>query len=456
MENVGSLWNELAMSVPSSPLRLALLLAIVGLATASGPLVTTDGVMQYRVAVSLAHGEGFAVQDPEAFRRTDYGGRTGLDGRYYAQFSPGLSLLYLPTVLAERVLGTPPAFLAALANLPVWMLLALLYESTLLRLGASPGPARTATWILALASPLLVYAKEDFSEPLAGLGILLMAEALLRDAPRPSDLLRAGAGLLLASLARTECATGGLALASLALAPGLSVRRRAGALLAASLPSALLLFYNLHRFGTPFDFGIPQTGTNAFHLSPGAIATAAYGLFLSPNKGLLFYFPAILLLLASPRARLSRAAALRITLLVVPLLAVHLSWHSWMGGWSWGPRRLVPLLPLACLPLPWAIERIERTHQAGRPSARVAAATIVSLSLFVQSLGVLVDFGHALTYAAPWRSESSPVVPKRAEILTWLDPRYSPMIDHLRLAMREEPDLLLRYLFRPCAADPHG
>jgi hypothetical protein len=78
---------------------------------------------------------------------------------------------------------------------------------------------------------------------------------------------------------------------------------------------------------------------------------------------------------------------------VLAVLALYSPWHGWDGGWTWGPRFFVPLVPLfVLLAAPWLL------GEAGgwrRWIAWVAAA----LSAVLGWIGTLVPFTeyhHAL------------------------------------------------------------
>src|SRR5207237_10927312 len=76
------------------------------------------------------------------------------------------------------------------------------------------------------------------------------------------------------------------------------------------------------------------------------------GLLLSPGASIVMYVPLVLAVAASFPAFLRRwrAEALLITALLVLRLLVYAQWSFWDGR-EWGPRFLVPVLPLLVLML---------------------------------------------------------------------------------------------------------
>jgi hypothetical protein len=81
--------------------------------------------------------------------------------------------------------------------------------------------------------------------------------------------------------------------------------------------------------------------------------------------------------------RRDRTVAGFLIVLVLAYLALYGSLSNWMGGRSYGPRYLVPLLPALVLPLVF--------WMPGR-RARRAALAIAIVSVAVQLPGVLVDY----------------------------------------------------------------
>jgi hypothetical protein len=101
------------------------------------------------------------------------------------------------------------------------------------------------------------------------------------------------------------------------------------------------------RFGSAWDF---------LDLSGWSVEIAArrfYGQLLSPGKGLLFYMPVVLLTIPGLVLmwRRYRAVALAIALPMLATALAYSSYGSWFGGQSWGPRFLVPAMPLLILAL---------------------------------------------------------------------------------------------------------
>ena len=142
--------------------------------------------------------------------------------------------------------------------------------------------------------------------------------------------------------------------------------------------------YNFARFGSVLATGYNTAEGTGLDFGTNPLV-GLYGLLLSPGRGaFLFAPPLIAAFWAANRFRDRQPRfAVALTLLILPWLIVHACWRDWNAGWGWGPRYLLPLLPLALLPLAecWADRR-----------ARIAALSLTVLGVLVQVPGVGVDF----------------------------------------------------------------
>lgn len=247
-------------------------------------------------------------------------------------------------------------------------------------LGADARTQGAAVLLAGLGSPLGAYAATDFSEPLQAATLALTYVLALAAAASGGGGRRAaaaaGAAASLAVLAKTSL----LAVAPLALLPLLAgpARDRLLRLVLAALGAApgLVLWAALevHRFGA---LAASYGGEGFSH----PLLDGLWRLLVSPNKGLLLFFPAALLAFAAiARApggapghdRAGRLAALGALSPSVLLLALSAAWWCWHGVGGWGPRFLVPALPLLA---PWAALAIARL--APRARIGVVAASVL-------------------------------------------------------------------------------
>lgn len=280
-----------------------------------------------------------------------------------SRYGLGTSLAQLPAASlapsVERRLGpgtSQPLFLLApfLA-----VLLAAGAAGRVARLaGATPQGVGLAVLLAGLGSPLGAYATSDFSEALQAAalgGALALALASAREeAPRAAARLAAAAGAAagFAVLLKSGLAAAAPFLLLPLLASGpLRGRRLLSGALGAAAPLATWLAFELVRFGTPFGgYG----GEGFTH----PVAEGLWRLLVGPNRGLLLFFPAAVLAAAGlfralgksgdPPVRLAAAGSL---VAAGVLLVTSAAWWAWHGVGGWGPRLLVPTIPLLA---PWA------------------------------------------------------------------------------------------------------
>jgi hypothetical protein len=184
---------------------------------------------------------------------------------------------------------------------------------------------------------------------------------------------------------------------------------------------AILLWHNALRFDDPLRFGY---GGEGFTTPPWE---GILGLLFSPGKSVFLYAPPLLLSsVLWPRFRRSYPAlGLFLALAWGAALAFYGTWWAWHGGWTWGPRLLVPLIPLSCLPLGMVPER---------RSWRVVAGALVVLGVGVQLLGVLTD-------VTPHYREVVGADESRVRLVNFA-PRYAPLVGAARRLLRGQTEPL--------------
>jgi len=96
----------------------------------------------------------------------------------------------------------------------------------------------------------------------------------------------------------------------------------------------------------------------------------------------------ILSVLAFPRfVRRQPALGVFVALGMCVLTIFYARWHMWEGGWCWGPRFLLPIVPILLLPLTEFLESPPH-HRAGR----IAIITLIAVSFLVALSGVIVNY----------------------------------------------------------------
>lgn len=386
------------------------------LATGSGFIHPSDGVVMFNVTESLSHGH-LDIEELSAW--PGFGGTPVKDEqtgqtRFYSKYGVALSLLGVPL----DWLGTIAAPVATAAD---WQLLTeaaaphrLYYEVDrrsfprslraffvsgtnafvvagtlallfllLVESGFDPRIALLSAVLIGVATPLWQAARDQFSEPLGALGVVGCLLWAKRSAWR-----RAGAFLGLAILAKPAHLVLAAPAVLLVLLSSPDLRR--------ALPSlarfgcgmlavcAVGLAYNAARFGNPLETGYGSE----VHRWESPFLDGFLGLLVSPGRGFLLYVPLWLLLLPTAAElwrRCRRELAFGLTVFAV-LLLTYAKWHMWEGGWCWGPRYLLPAVPLLGYPLAAALERASAWR-----GLRVFTGCVVAVALLVSWSGTRVD-----------------------------------------------------------------
>jgi SAM-dependent methyltransferase len=337
-----------------------------------GAITGYDGRTMYGVTESIIERGSIAV-DPEL---NTLPGRGGLE---YSRYGLGLSLLAAVPYLAVRPIAAltedpAPILEAAAAATMAFVTGALAVAVYLLgrRLGARVRPATLVAVGAVAGTFALPYGKEFFSEPLAALALVVMVERLL--ARRPTW---AGLALGMAILTRPQ----NLIFVPVAAAVTWrtqgprAVLRLCGGL----LPGVTLTFaYNWLRFGNPLEMGYEDVGMTTPFLDGAA------GLLVDPLKSVVLFAPIVLLLpVALLRLwRRDRPATILIVAYVAITFGLTATWFAWHGGWSWGPRLLLPAVLLALAVIGSWMTTVRRTRLV---ALLFAAGFVISLPALIVS-----------------------------------------------------------------------
>jgi hypothetical protein len=219
-------------------------------------------------------------------------------------------------------------------------------------LGRRLGAARAAAGLVAagtvLGTYLLPYGRDFFTEPLVALGVVVMVERALAGRE-----LQAGAALAFAVLARPQSAAFAPLLFGYLLLRGAGVAAVLRTLPPLALAGLATVAYNLYRFHDALEFGYRPPHDPGF-TTP--LLDGAGGLLFSPEKSIVLFAPAIVLLPLALLAlwRRDRAITTLLLALFAATFVLAATWWSWAGGWSWGPRLLIPGVALVLVALgPW-------------------------------------------------------------------------------------------------------
>lgn len=346
------------------------------------------------------------------------------DGRRYATTPLGAALALVPAAAVGRAVAAldPGGRIVAAASSGtaalLGALLCALFFAALLDDGLSPRGALFFTLTLALATPIVWYARVADGTILATVLLFAAVRAARRFVAADDRGAALALGLSLGALVLTAPT---LLLAALVIVAWCGVHRHAH--LRATVAA---------RVATPLALAI--AAVVAHHALVGAPPPAAGdvwqgldGLVLSTGKSLFAYAPIALLAVAAViwmwRAR--RADAQLTIAVAAALLLAAARLADWHGDPTWGPRRLVPLLPLAveAVALAWAARQ--------RAARRSLVALAVAAGLVVQVGGVAIAPTTWLDVMTEIRVKSGApawfaLEPDEVRFI----PQYSPIVGH--------------------------
>jgi hypothetical protein len=314
------------------------------------------------------------------------------DGRWISRFPPGSAWSAMP-LFAPLALFTDHASRASVMR-RMGKLAAALYVAGavvlfyFLCLELAPSAALLATVCFAFGTNLWsVAAQALWMHGPALFWVMLALFLVLRRDKAPGPWRSIAIGLALAMAIVTRPTTGLFALATIAAFACRGGWRAAGLTVAGMAPPLVALaVYNLEFFGRISAGG--YTGAESLWTTPLWLGLA--GLLIAPSRGLLVYSLPLVLApwgLAGIRSTGSHRPAIlwlwsgaaAVTILV------YAKFVWWWGGWSFGPRYLIEILPVLCLLFALAYTRMRMRIWKN------AAIALVVLACVVHALGV---FGH--------------------------------------------------------------
>jgi hypothetical protein len=392
------------------PWLLGLVVFIAGLLVTPGYFHSVDEVAMFVAAHNLIE-EGEAHTNQMAFslwaiRPGEEVVKLNQAGDVYTKKSPLVVIMMVPLLLLGKLLPfAGHVRLVLLLGAVFTTATAVLLYHLARELGYGRRTATAGLFLFAFGTMALPYARTAWGEPVIAFGLLLAGWAAVRsvrDRERPAGAapsvsLRlafwSGVGLALAIGSNpVYVLLAPLFALFVCYRPVAAWPQRGRRLLAFTLPLAMvavgMLLYNAVRFGSGLETG--------YHFAPGqeGFSTPLWwgilGLTISPARGFLWYNPPVLLaLLAWPRFhRAQRPFSLLALLVVMAHLLIFGAWWQWWGGYAWGPRFLLPIVPyliLVALPLIDAAVR-------GRRLWLAALLLLGALGLLVQVGGTAVDF----------------------------------------------------------------
>lgn len=403
-ECMESLSNPVKQIVNLRPRFINIFLAVLTIYFFVEPVefLTTDGAVRELVADNLLHHGEFALLQVEEGAHYNNLWTIGPDGRPYAYFGIGQTLLMLPLLalldLAELAgiashltnAGTlPMAFLMASSGA---LICALIFKICR-QLGYRAESALKVAMLAAFASILWVLSRQNYDmvqEALGVVGALYFLIAAHNDnLRRNSKLILAGLCYGLTLTVRVGAVAAIPAFAWMLLAPverG-DMRERLKDTIWFALGTIALAWivpaYNVLRFGNLFTFGyrghLPYTG--------GSLIEGIPRWLISPWQGMFVYMPILLFLpMVWQRFAKKHSHVLRV---IVVLFVSYLIFHAQfigLGIYGWGPYYLLSSI----LPLFISLAEFFEDRISFPGWQRAVASVLVVLSIGVQLTSISV------------------------------------------------------------------
>ncbi len=304
---------------------------------------------------------------------------------YYSDKPPGYSVLAVPVYwLAKTLLRLPahplhrrgPEFTHWPSDYWITLgtsglltsLTGALLASMARRLGCGPRRSVLVGLSYGLSTPAWVYGTLAYGHPATAFGLLWAFDLVNQASGTRRPAITCGLAGFSASWASiVELSVGPVAaliggyLLVLVIGRRLPSRTILTFGAAAALPALVLVGYNLLAFGSPLDMGYFHEDLADFRgvhsrANPLGLRGIDWGraaaLLWGEHRGLLFYAPILAL---APFgwivlfARRFWGVAIVSLLAVLAVLMVNLSYPEWTGGFSTGPRLLLPAIPFAML-----------------------------------------------------------------------------------------------------------
>jgi 4-amino-4-deoxy-L-arabinose transferase-like glycosyltransferase len=378
--------------------RSLLLVAVIYcLSFNSVPIGDTDDQLMLTSAFSFTEMGKFLA--PSRFATKDFHGFlfgvASASGEVYSKYPPGYSIILLifllPAGLAARLFGSVGAeIVLSFPSIIALLGTAALIWRTSLRLGYGPATAKLLALAFALGSYAWGYAGTNYNEPYQALCAVAAFYCLLAalQEPRYWPVYTAAGGFALGYglLLRPYFAILAPVLVLGALAGWRKVcpwweafRRAACYAVPALLASLYLLATNLVLLGNTTNFGYK----NEYFHTP--IITGLSGLLVYPRKGLIWFFPLVVLVPWSvwklARGGKQWAVAVLSAACAAQILLIS-KWWGFESGRAWGDRLILAVIPFVAL-LAGGIASSARMKKA--------AWALVILGVGINSLGIFIN-----------------------------------------------------------------
>ncbi|MAT95661.1 MAG: hypothetical protein CL608_00715 [Anaerolineaceae bacterium] len=371
------------------------------LLTARGNVSEADGIINFMTTRALVETSSFSLPCDLPRKLVTQGANDVCYGKY----GIGLPLMSVPLYLTGRLISGPapanpnelslPRLLVSTLNQWVTAVTCSILYILGFKMTGNKKQAVELALVFGLFTIAWPYASTNFSQPIIGFLLLAAVAFIYKSHSLVSNLL---AGIFLggAFLVRLDSLPLIMVVGIWAVSkmwPSHKARSTLAkvdkafissiAVILLPIAASLIIFslIQLNHFGSLF-----QTGYEGEAWSHPFL-TGFFGQLFSFGKGIVFYSPLVLLvpfgLFTLYKEGIKDLSILAAIFFLLQLL-IYSSWWSWSGGWAWGPRFLVPALPLFMIGLlPWLKNKSSFT--------KLILACFILVSFVVQLVGVTTD-----------------------------------------------------------------
>jgi hypothetical protein len=429
-------------------LRLFIFFLSIYLLTSGGRIVSSDCNTMFLLTQSIVEKHTIAIP---------YGnGYVGPDGRLYPKAGIGQAILSVPFYVLARAVyhrsgfgelesGYLLRFVTSTIEPVAAAIAVVLLLHICLCLGYGVRTSVALSFALGLTTPLWVYSKSFLTEPLTTtllLGTILGLLAFKRSGRR-RHLFLSGLCAAIAILTKYAMVLAVVPIIAFFVGSCLPMKHRSSELSGFSAVCRLLAFgtplvvcvgvalwYNHARFGSIFESGYSVETTREGFGTP--LLVGLYGQLFSSGKSIFLYAPVLVLALGGFslfRRKFGAEALLFASIFVVNVL-FYSKFISWAGDGSWGPRYLVPFVPLLLVPVGSLL------------SSETAGKLLWGFFVFLAVTGFLVQVGGVAIYFGSYMREIGEF-PYTREFNdphflsdSHFVPNYSPVYGHWKMLVR--------------------
>jgi hypothetical protein len=326
----------------------------------------------------------------------------GLHGKYYSKYGPGYALLFIPSAIVANHFFKLTRFdadqlhqiLASFTNTFIAAICIVLFVSIMRKCKLNIKIIVASSALIASCSLLLPYSKINHSELPSTLLLLLFAN-IWYDCNALTLKKGALIGLIISSLLLLKIgnAISALVITGCCIQCIMSGRStKAGISFAIILPLLTLMFLvtlNYYRFGTWSNFGYgPEQQEFSTPMFEGLLS-----LCLSPSKSMFLFSPLLIFSIIGSKHAFTENKRFHsmILILFISNLLFYSTWHDWHGGWSWGPRLIVPVIILMHIYLPFFIHTLIFKKNTAVHIIRMSIFSVfIVFALSINFLGALI------------------------------------------------------------------